>query len=38
MPRLPVKNFYYNLEDVAFEYAGKHGFSWSVSRPLDIIG
>lgn len=37
-PRLPKKNFYYELEDVATEYAAKHGFGWSVHRSHTIIG
>jgi nucleoside-diphosphate-sugar epimerase len=37
-PRLPYPNFYYNLENITFEYAKKHGFNWSVARPFDIIG
>jgi nucleoside-diphosphate-sugar epimerase len=37
-PRLPYPNFYYNLEDITFDYAKKHGFNWSVARPFDIIG
>jgi nucleoside-diphosphate-sugar epimerase len=37
-PRLPGPNFYYAQEDVLFEMAGKHGFSWSVHRPHTMIG
>ncbi|MBS4074884.1 SDR family oxidoreductase [Ameyamaea chiangmaiensis] len=38
MPRLAVENFYYDQEDVLFEAAERHGFSWSVHRPHTIIG
>lgn len=38
MPRLDVENFYYAQEDVLFEEAEKHGFSWSVHRPHTVIG
>jgi nucleoside-diphosphate-sugar epimerase len=37
-PRLPGANFYYAQEDVLFDAAGRHGFSWSVHRPHTIIG
>lgn len=37
-PRLPIANFYYAQEDVVFEFAAKHGFSWSVHRPHTIVG
>ncbi|QIA22288.1 SDR family oxidoreductase [Mesorhizobium sp. AA22] len=37
-PRLPQKNFYYALEDVAMQYAAEHGFGWSVHRSHTIIG
>ncbi len=37
-PRLPGPNFYYAQEDVLFEMAGKHGFTWSVHRPHTMIG
>lgn len=36
--RLEKKNFYYELEDVAMEYADQHGFGWSVHRSHTIIG
>jgi len=38
LPRLPGDNFYYTQEDILFEMAAKHGFTWSVSRPHTIIG
>ncbi|GBQ11396.1 SDR family oxidoreductase [Swaminathania salitolerans] len=38
MPRLPGENFYYAQEDVLFEAAARHGFSWSVHRPHTVIG
>ncbi len=37
-PRLPGENFYYTQEDVLFELAEKHGFTWSVARPHTVIG
>lgn len=37
-PRLPKKNFYYELEDVVQEYAARLGFGWSVHRSHTIIG
>lgn len=37
-PRLPKKNFYYELEDVVMDYAARHGFGWSVHRSHTIIG
>lgn len=36
--RLPYENFYYNQEDVLWEYADKVGFTWSVHRPHTVIG
>lgn len=36
--RLPVENFYYTQEDIVFDYAGRHGFGWSVHRPHTIVG
>jgi len=36
--RLPYPNFYYEEEDILFEAAGRHGFSWSVHRPHTMIG
>lgn len=38
MGRLDVENFYYAQEDVLFEAAARHGFSWSVHRPHTVIG
>jgi nucleoside-diphosphate-sugar epimerase len=37
-PRLPYENFYYDQEDVLFEAAESHGFTWSVHRPHTMIG
>jgi nucleoside-diphosphate-sugar epimerase len=37
-PRLPFQNFYYDQEDVLFEAAERHGFTWSVHRPHTMIG
>jgi nucleoside-diphosphate-sugar epimerase len=37
-PRLPKKNFYYELEDVVMEAAARQGFGWSVHRSHTIIG
>jgi nucleoside-diphosphate-sugar epimerase len=37
-PRLPVENFYYVQEDIVFEFAASHGFSWTVYRPHTIVG
>ncbi|WP_235040317.1 SDR family oxidoreductase [Vreelandella profundi] len=37
-PRVPGDNFYYALEDVMFETAERHGFSWNVHRPHTVIG
>lgn len=37
-PRLTKKNFYYELEDVVMDYAGRLGFGWSVHRSHTIIG
>ena len=37
-PRLPGLNFYYSQEDVLFEMAEKHGFTWTVHRPHTLIG
>lgn len=37
-PRLPLENFYYVQEDVVFEFAARHGWSWSVHRPHTIVG
>jgi nucleoside-diphosphate-sugar epimerase len=38
MPRVPGLNFYYTQEDILFELARSHGFTWSVARPHTIIG
>lgn len=38
MPRLPIPNFYYALEDVLLEAAQAQGFGWSVHRSHTIIG
>lgn len=37
-PRLNVKNFYYDQEDVLFEAAANQGFTWSVHRAHTVIG
>lgn len=37
-PRLPKKNFYYELEDIVMDHAARHGFGWSVHRSHTIIG
>ena len=37
-PRVPGDNFYYTQEDILFELAKRHGFTWSVARPHTIIG
>lgn len=39
MPRLPVVNFYYTLEDILFDTVKKkEGLTWSVHRPNVIFG
>ncbi|XP_068657386.1 3-oxo-Delta(4,5)-steroid 5-beta-reductase-like [Aristolochia californica] len=39
LPRLPVPNFYYVLEDILFEEAQKkEDLSWSIHRPAVIFG
>lgn len=39
LPRLPVPNFYYTLEDIVFEAAKKKiGLTWSIHRPTVIFG
>nr|AHI88616.2 progesterone 5-beta-reductase [Capsella bursa-pastoris] len=39
LPRLPIQNFYYTLEDVLFEEVEKkEGLTWSVHRPNTIFG
>lgn len=37
-PRLETPNFYYAQEDVLWEFAERHGFTWSVHRSHTIIG
>lgn len=37
-PRLNAENFYYTQEDLLFDAARTHGFTWSVHRPHTIIG
>ena len=36
--RLPYQNFYYDQEDILWEFASDHGFTWSVHRPHTVIG
>ncbi len=36
--RLPYENFYYTQEDILFDSATKHQFTWSVHRPHTVIG
>jgi nucleoside-diphosphate-sugar epimerase len=36
--RLPVANFYYDQEDILFDAAVRHDFSWSVHRAHTMIG
>jgi nucleoside-diphosphate-sugar epimerase len=36
--RLPYQNFYYDQEDILWEFAGDVGFTWSVHRPHTVIG
>jgi nucleoside-diphosphate-sugar epimerase len=38
MERLPFENFYYTQEDILFEAAARHGFTWSVHRSHTLIG
>ncbi|CAH1780623.1 unnamed protein product, partial [Owenia fusiformis] len=38
MDRLPGRNFFYELEDEVFSWVAKRGFTWSVARPMVIIG
>jgi nucleoside-diphosphate-sugar epimerase len=38
LPRLPKKNFYYELEDVVIAASQRAGFGWSVHRSHTIIG
>jgi nucleoside-diphosphate-sugar epimerase len=37
-PRLDIENFYYVQEDIVFDTARKHGFTWSVHRPHTVVG
>ena len=36
--RLPYQNFYYDQEDILWEFAERAGFTWSVHRPHTVIG
>ena len=36
--RLAYQNFYYIQEDILFEAADRHGWTWSVHRPHTVIG
>jgi nucleoside-diphosphate-sugar epimerase len=36
--RLDYPNFYYVQEDILFEFAARHGWTWSVHRPHTVIG
>ncbi len=36
--RLPYENFYYDQEDILWEFAADTGFTWSVHRPHTVIG
>ncbi len=36
--RLPYENFYYDQEDILWEFADDVGFTWSVHRPHTVIG
>jgi len=36
--RVPYENFYYDQEDLLFEAANRHGFTWSVHRAHTMIG
>ncbi|CAI9115926.1 OLC1v1016943C3 [Oldenlandia corymbosa var. corymbosa] len=38
VPRLPVQNFYHDLEDILYEETSKHGLTWSVHRPALVFG
>ncbi|KAG9440275.1 hypothetical protein H6P81_020440 [Aristolochia fimbriata] len=39
LPRLPVPNFYHDMEDILFEEAQKkEDLSWSIHRPATIFG
>ena len=37
-PRQPGENFYYSLEDILFDTAGKRSITWSIHRPHTVIG
>ena len=37
-PRLPYENFYYEQEDVVFDFARRKGYAWTVHRPHTLIG
>lgn len=37
-PRLPLRNFYYDQEDILFAAAQRLGFTWSVHRPNTVVG
>src|SRR3954447_11384374 len=37
-PRVPYQNFYYDQEDILFERAAEHDFTWSVHRAHTMIG
>ena len=36
--RLPYENFYYDQEDILWEFAANDAFTWSVHRPHTVIG
>ena len=36
--RLPYENFYYDQEDILWEFAADDAFTWSVHRPHTVIG
>jgi len=36
--RLPYQNFYYDQEDILWDFADRAGFTWSVHRPHTVIG
>jgi nucleoside-diphosphate-sugar epimerase len=38
MDRVPYENFYYDQEDILFEAAARHRFTWSVHRAHTMIG
>jgi len=37
-PRLEYQNFYYVQEDILFDVASRHDWTWSVHRPHTVIG